>query len=83
LRLVNVATGQVVEIQPDNVREYRSPDFLILRCELYVGRQGVSLEPIIRYDERFARLETQMPTLLSEMRENLKESPLRREIVLL
>jgi len=41
LRLVCRETDHVVELQPDNVREYRSPDFLLLRCQLTarVGRR--------------------------------------------
>lgn len=47
LRLVNTSTGHVVELQPDNIREYRSPDFLILRCQLRLGPGHVEIEPLV------------------------------------
>ncbi len=43
LRLANVRTQRVIELQTDNVREYRTPDFLILRCQLIIsGRELAS-----------------------------------------
>ncbi len=83
VRLVNIQTGHFVELQPDNVREYRSPEFLLLRCQLTITPREVSLEPILNYNETYTRLETQMPALLAEMRQDLSKYPLRREIVVL
>ena len=36
-----------VELQPDNVREYRSPDYLLLRCQLIITDRTIEIEPII------------------------------------
>jgi hypothetical protein len=47
LSLVNIVTGHVVELQPDNVREYRSPHFLVLRCQLRLTSTGVDIEPLV------------------------------------
>jgi hypothetical protein len=44
--LVNINTGHTVELQPDNVREYRSPHFLGLRCQLTIEGETVKIEPI-------------------------------------
>jgi len=82
-RLVNLSTGHFIELQPDNIREYRSPDFLLLRCKLTIEGPKVYLEPIHAFNEIFVRLEQQMPALLDEMRKDLAVNPLRREIVLL
>lgn len=83
VRLVNLPTGHFIELQPDNIREYRSPDFLLLRCQLTIEGPTVHLEPIHTFNETFARLEQQMPALLDEMRRDLAAHSLRREIVLL
>lgn len=48
LRLVNIHTGHVLELGSDNVREYRSPDFLLLRCNLFISAQGIRIEPIVQ-----------------------------------
>jgi hypothetical protein len=47
IRLINIHTHHTVELQPDNVREYRSPDFLLLRCQLIITATGIEIEPII------------------------------------
>jgi hypothetical protein len=83
IRLVNLPTGHFIELQPDNIREYRSPDFLLLRCQLTIEGPTVHLEPIHAFNETFARLEKQMPALLDEMRKDLAAHPLRREVVFL
>jgi hypothetical protein len=44
---VNISTHHVIELQPDNIREYRSPHFLVLRCQLSISSKGVQLEPLI------------------------------------
>lgn len=48
LRLVNVSTGHVAELEADNVVERRSPDFLLLRCQLILRPSGLDIEPIFR-----------------------------------
>lgn len=83
VKLKNLSTGHVLELQPDNIRGYQSPDFLMLRCELTISPEGISLEPTHTYSPRFARLERQMPRLLSEMRKDLRDEPLVREFVLI
>jgi hypothetical protein len=83
LKLKNLSTHHVVELQSDNVRGYQSPDFLLLRCELTISPTGISFEPVHKHNPVFARLETQMPGLLDEMRSDLAKHPLSREFVLL
>ena len=48
VRLVNTTTGHVVELKSDNVVEWRSPDFLMLRCQLKLRADGLDIEPIFR-----------------------------------
>jgi hypothetical protein len=83
VRLTNIASCLSVELQTDNIREYRSPEFLILRCQLTIAGQNIRLEPEYSDNDTFKRLEVQMPALLAEMRRDLAACPLRREIVLL
>ena len=40
VELENIHTNHVLRLQPDNVKEYRSPDFLILRCQVFVRPQA-------------------------------------------
>lgn len=47
VRLVNIHTHHSIELQPDNIREYRSPDFLILRCQLTIKGANIKIEPIV------------------------------------
>src|SRR5438552_16103012 len=47
VKLVNIRTNHGVEIGSDNIREYRSPDFLLLRCQLRIAGYEVSIEPIV------------------------------------
>ena len=47
IRLANIHTHHFVELQPDNVREYRSPDYLLLRCQLIITDRTIEIEPII------------------------------------
>jgi hypothetical protein len=83
VRLTNIASGLSVELQTDNIKEYRSPEFLMLRCQLTMTAQKIELEPDHTYNETFKRLEMQMPALMSEMRKDLALCPLRREVVIL
>ena len=48
VHLTNPITGHFVEIHSDNIREYRSPGFLVLRCSLIISPAGISIEPILR-----------------------------------
>jgi len=83
VRISNLPTGHVLELQSDNVKQFQSPDFLLLRCQLTIVGRTISVEPIFKFDERFERLEQLMPALLDEMRRDMSGTPLRREIVLL
>ena len=40
-------TNHQVTLGNDNVREYRTPGFLILRCQLILDRDKVDIEPIV------------------------------------
>lgn len=42
----NISTGHAVTLGNDNVREYRTPDFLILHCQLTLQGNQVLIEPI-------------------------------------
>lgn len=48
IQLTNTRTGQQLKLEADNIMERRSPDFLILRCEVTIGPDSVDLEPIHR-----------------------------------
>jgi hypothetical protein len=39
-------TGDQVKLGNDNIREYRTPDFLMLRCRLYLEDGQVRIEPL-------------------------------------
>jgi hypothetical protein len=45
LSLTNLHTGHILELGTDNVREFRTPDFLLLRCRLTVQQGSVEIEP--------------------------------------
>src|SRR5258708_4765835 len=46
LVLHNLTSGQRLELQSDNVREFRSPDFLLLRCQLLLRGDVIDIEPV-------------------------------------
>lgn len=48
VRVHNIATGHTVELASDNVAEWRSPGFLLLRCQLILRPHAVDIEPIQR-----------------------------------
>jgi len=48
IQLTNARTGHKLELEADNIMERRSPDFLMLRCELTIGPDSVDVEPIHR-----------------------------------
>jgi hypothetical protein len=52
LRLINTNTGSVLELGADNVREFRTPDFLLLRCRLSVREGSIEIEPFVGSDEQ-------------------------------
>ena len=47
VRLGNTHTHNTIEMGADNIREYRTPDFLLLRCQLTIAEDTVSIEPIV------------------------------------
>jgi hypothetical protein len=47
VELLNLRTKQSVEIRGDNFREFRTPNFLILRCQLTLTEEQVLIEPIV------------------------------------
>ncbi len=46
LELINTATGHVLKLKGDNVKEFRSPDYLLLRCRLFIHGPNIELEPV-------------------------------------
>jgi hypothetical protein len=44
--LVCPYTGHKATLGPDNVREYRSPNFLLLKCQLILEGDEVRIEPL-------------------------------------
>jgi hypothetical protein len=62
IELLNVHTHDIIELQGDNVREYRSPDFLMLRCQLLIDPSGIAIEPLVgnaSFDDDSGRAITQ------------------------
>jgi len=47
VELLNLRTKQSVEIQGDNFREFRTPNFLMLRCQLTLTEEHVLIEPLV------------------------------------
>lgn len=45
--LKNASTGHNAEIGHDNVREFRTPDFLLLRCQVIVVGPKILVEPFV------------------------------------
>ncbi len=43
----NIATGHDFTLGTDNIREYRTPDFLLLRCQLTLRGPAVLIEPTL------------------------------------
>lgn len=48
IRLTNIRTAHQLVLEADNIMERRSPDFLMLRCEVTIRPHGVDIEPIHR-----------------------------------
>jgi hypothetical protein len=46
VELRNTATGHVITLGYDNIREFRSPNFLLLRCQLTLEGNRVIIEPV-------------------------------------
>ena len=46
IQIRNVSTGQKLDLESDNIRERRSPDFLLLRCQLTIRADGIDIEPV-------------------------------------
>lgn len=46
VELRNTATGHVITLGFDNIREFRSPNYLLLRCQLTLEGNQVIIEPI-------------------------------------
>lgn len=44
----NIVTGHSLVLEPDNIAEFRSPNFLILRCRLMLDGRRIHIEPIVR-----------------------------------
>lgn len=63
IKITNLSTGHSKEIGADNVREYRGPDFLLLRCHLIIRKRALEIEPILRPN-----------TILSDEQEQLLRS---------
>lgn len=47
--LKNVATGQVLELESDNIRGYNSAGHLQLKCDLTITPHGISIEPHLNH----------------------------------
>ena len=47
IELSDIRTHHIIELQGDNVREYRSPYFLMLRCQLLIDPSGIAIEPLV------------------------------------
>ena len=45
LTIYNLRTGHIYDLGRDNIIEFRSPDFLMLRCQLKLKGVHVLLEP--------------------------------------
>jgi hypothetical protein len=48
ITIKNISTGHVLELEADNIIERRSPEFLLLRCQIIVRPSGITMEPIHR-----------------------------------
>jgi hypothetical protein len=48
ISIKNISTGHALELESDNIMERRSPDFLMLRCQIMIRPTGIALEPIHR-----------------------------------
>lgn len=46
VRLSNVPTGHFVDLESDNVKQFQSPHFVILRCQLTLKGREVLIEPL-------------------------------------
>ena len=75
IELLNIHTGHVLTLQPDNVQEYRSPDFLLLRCQLTVRPQSIDIEPIFgSAGSPSTPLRTRITDLLREINPEIMEA---------
>jgi hypothetical protein len=47
IKLHNIRTGHILELQCDNIREYRSPHFVMLKCKIIINGNTINIEPIV------------------------------------
>ncbi|MGH9459654.1 MAG: hypothetical protein ACRD1X_00405 [Vicinamibacteria bacterium] len=45
--LHNLRTGHILELGFDNIREFRSPHFLLLRCQVILRGISIVIEPFV------------------------------------
>lgn len=45
IMITNISTGHSKELSSDNVREFRGPDFLMLKCYLRICARKVEIDP--------------------------------------
>lgn len=50
--LNNLRTGHVLDLGFDNVREFRSPNFLLLRCQIILRGNRIIFEPLVVSEAR-------------------------------
>lgn len=55
VELRNIRTDHIARLGFDNIREFRTPDFLLLRCQLALTPSTVLIEPIIGNPTKIAR----------------------------
>jgi hypothetical protein len=71
IRLTNVRTSHTLELESDNIQERRSPDFLLLRCQVILKQTGLELEPI----SKGAPIQPE-PVIFGSVVESLKDVPM-------
>lgn len=55
VKLSNASTGHVFKLGSDNLHEFRTPDFLLLRCQIIIFGNHVRIEPLIYPELRRAK----------------------------
>jgi len=70
-KITNLSTGQSKELVLDNVRDYRSPDFLILHCQLILRDHAVDIEPLFSLKSMLEDEQERLLEILAECQTKL------------
>lgn len=67
VRLYNIRTLHIADLGNDNIREFRSPHFLLLRCQITLKGDDVHVEPLVEHGSHTKRARAYLTVRHSEV----------------